>query len=326
MKLFFDPNPLVNVLPAGRDQPPLRADHQPGTGQSRRLERPLLRGAAQPGPIETTRSSIELKNLKMRVEALWAPRLLRTTRARAGGRGAGYRPEAVAPREGRADPSEAAAGSVGPAGVAGPSGSVGSGGAGGTPTAGGGGGAVAAAAVPGSAARPERDGRRPGRYAGSDDGDGGDEGGDGGDDRPASGEATAATPAQAPTAAPPPPDADPLASVDRGRRSTLRRRNQRRRRAACPLCRRAPGTTRRGRGADHVRPRLHLVGQRLPRGREPRGRGRHPPLPGVTDPFAARLRRLVEAGVRVDALGERRAGVAGRRRADQPGAHRSSRH
>ena len=55
---------------------------------------------------------------------------------------------------------------------------------------------------------------------------------------------------------------DTAKSEARSRRSALRPGNQRRRRAPCPLHRRAPGPPRRSRGADHVRHRLRVVAQR----------------------------------------------------------------
>ena len=58
----------------------------------------------------------------------------------------------------------------------------------------------------------------------------------------------------------------PLTSSEgRHRRPALRRRHQRRRRAARPLCRRAPRPSRRGRGADDLRDRLHYLAQRIAR-------------------------------------------------------------
>ena len=85
----------------------------------------------------------------------------------------------------------------------------------------------------------------------------------------------------------------------RGRRSALRRRHQRRRRAARALHRRAPRAARRGRGPHHVRARLRHVAQRAARRR--RGGQRRPgaPVPRASasatrSTFGRRSRRVFE--------------------------------
>ena len=69
--------------------------------------------------LETTRAGIEIKNLKMRVEALSSRLDFSERRVRALEGVVQYRPEAVAPRERRPEAPSQAAGSVEPAGVPG---------------------------------------------------------------------------------------------------------------------------------------------------------------------------------------------------------------
>ena len=69
--------------------------------------------------LETTRSSIELKNVKMRVEALSSRLDFSERRVRALEGVVQYRPEAVAPREGGSSRPNRRTGSVEPAGVPG---------------------------------------------------------------------------------------------------------------------------------------------------------------------------------------------------------------
>jgi hypothetical protein len=126
--------------------------------------------------LETTRAGIEIKNLKMRVEALSSRLDFSERRVRALEGVVQYRPEAVAPRERRPEAPVQQAGSVEPAGV------PGTGAGGGTADGGPGG--------DGRRRRRRRRGRRgpgmglgPGGPGGADGADGGD---DGGEDAPES--------------------------------------------------------------------------------------------------------------------------------------------
>jgi hypothetical protein len=150
--------------------------------------------------LETTRSGIELKNLKMRVEALSSRLDFSERRLRALEGVVQYQPEAVAPRERRPEPP-APGGSVEPAGVPGPASSAG------------GGDGTGSAGAEGRKRRRRRRGRRgPGMAAGPGGapGDGGAESegadatDDGGDDGPEleAGSADGGAP----------PDSDPQAS------------------------------------------------------------------------------------------------------------------
>jgi len=208
LKLFFNPNMLVNVL---HQQANLNRHFVQTTTQAR-VDRAawnsLYYEVLHNLVLETTRSSIELKNVKMRVEALSSRLDFSERRVRALEGVVQYRPEAVAPRERRVEPAESATGSVEPAGVPGT--------------------AAAAAAgggldSDGRRRRRRRRGRRgpgfaggpggpvvdgPGGDAADDGGDSGDGGTDGGDD----GAPPRAAATDAPASTPPPPDADPLAS------------------------------------------------------------------------------------------------------------------
>jgi hypothetical protein len=211
LKLFFNPNQLVNVL---HQQAEINRHFVQTTSQAR-VDRAawnaLYYEVLHNLVLETTRSGIELKNLKMRVEALSSRLDFSERRVRALEGVVQYRPEAVAPRERRPEPAETASGSVEPAGVPGVSSPGGSGGAG--------------QDADGRRRRRRRRGRRspgfggapgapliggPAGDTGGDDGEGGDDG-DGGDDAPEPREPGEA-PAAASSVAPPPPDADPLAS------------------------------------------------------------------------------------------------------------------
>ena len=120
LKLFFNPNQLVNVL---HQQADLNRHFVQTTTQAR-VDRAawnsLYYEVLHNLVLETTRSGIELKNLKMRVEALSSRLDFSERRLRALEGVVQYRPEAVAPRERRPDPP-APSGSVEPAGVPGPS-------------------------------------------------------------------------------------------------------------------------------------------------------------------------------------------------------------
>jgi hypothetical protein len=206
LKLFFNPNAIVNVL---HKQADLNRHFVLTTSQAR-LDRAawhsLYYEVLHNLVLETTRSGIELKNLKMRVEALSSRLDFSERRVRALEGVVQYRPEAVAPRERRIEAADSAAGSVEPAGVPGAA------------VIGGGG-----QDADGRRRRRRRRGRRGPGFGGvtgapaiggapggdpgdtgADDGDGGDEG----DDAPE----TRQEPAADDPAAAPPPDADPLAS------------------------------------------------------------------------------------------------------------------
>jgi hypothetical protein len=199
LKLFFNPNTIVHALHQQADL----NKHFARTMAQARIDRAawnaLYYEVLHNLVLETTRAGIELKNLKMRVEALSSRLDFSERRVRALEGVVQYRPEAVAPRERRGDAAEAAAGSVEPAGV---------------PGAGG-------AGLGGDADSRRRRRRRRGRrnpgvggpgapaVAGSADDGSGD---DGGDDGPEAGGPEAAGPDADGAAPPRPPDADPLAS------------------------------------------------------------------------------------------------------------------
>jgi hypothetical protein len=174
LKLFFNPNQLVNVL---HQQAELNRNFVQTTSQAR-VDRAawnsLYYEVLHNLVLETTRSGIEIKNLKMRVEALSSRLDFSERRVRALEGVVQYRPEAVAPRERRPEaPVQQATGSVEPAGVPGPG--AGSGAADGGPGG------------EGRRRRRRRRGRRgpgmgPGGEGGT-DADGAD-GDDGGDDAP----------------------------------------------------------------------------------------------------------------------------------------------
>jgi hypothetical protein len=185
LKLFFNPNQLVNVL---HQQAELNRNFVHTTSQAR-VDRAawnsLYYEVLHNLVLETTRAGIEIKNLKMRVEALSSRLDFSERRVRALEGVVQYRPEAVAPRERRPEPPVAQqAGSVEPAGV------PGTGAGGGTADGGPGG--------EGRRRRRRRRGRRgpgmglgPGGQGGeggadADGADGADGGDDGGDDAPES--------------------------------------------------------------------------------------------------------------------------------------------
>jgi len=204
LKLFFNPNQLVNVL---HQQAALNRFYVETTTQAR-VDRAawnaLYYEVLHNLVLETTRAGIELKNLKMRVEALSSRLDFSERRVRALEGVVQYRPEAVAPPRERRQEAESGAGSIEPAGVPGAPGGSGGG-----------------LDSEGRRRRRRRRGRRgPGFGAGPggaplttggveggpDDG-GADSGDDGSDDAP-----EARTEAAAPSPAAPPPDADPLPS------------------------------------------------------------------------------------------------------------------
>jgi hypothetical protein len=202
LKLFFNPNTIVHAL---HQQADLNKHFARTMGQAR-IDRAawnsLYYEVLHNLVLETTRSGIELKNLKMRVEALSSRLDFSERRLRALEGVVQYRPEAVAPRERRPDPPTQG-GSVEPAGVPGPTVAAAGGDAGGP-------------GGEGRRRRRRRRGRRvPGMAGGpggvpgeggadTEPGDSGDAGDDGGDESP-EGEARAS---QAGTL----PDTDPQAS------------------------------------------------------------------------------------------------------------------
>ncbi len=119
LKLFFNPNTIVHAL---HQQADLNKHFARTMGQAR-IDRAawnsLYYEVLHNLVLETTRSGIELKNLKMRVEALSSRLDFSERRLRALEGVVQYRPEAVAPRERRPDPPTPS-GSVEPAGVPGP--------------------------------------------------------------------------------------------------------------------------------------------------------------------------------------------------------------
>ena len=200
LKLFFNPNTIVHAL---HQQADLNQHFARTMGQAR-IDRAawntLYYEVLHNLVLETTRSGIELKNLKMRVEALSSRLDFSERRLRALEGVVQYRPEAVTPRERRPEPP-APGGSVEPAGVPGPASS-----------AGGGDGAGSAGADVRKRRRRRRGRRGPGMAAGPGGapGDGGAESegadatDDGGDDGPEleAGSADGGAP----------PDSDPQAS------------------------------------------------------------------------------------------------------------------
>lgn len=122
LKLMFNPNQLVNVL---HQQADLNRHFVLTTSQAR-VDRAawnsLYYEVLHNLVLETTRTGIELKNLKMRVEALSSRLDFSERRVRALEGVVQYRPEAVAPRERRQEPV-AAGGGVETAGVPGSAGS-----------------------------------------------------------------------------------------------------------------------------------------------------------------------------------------------------------
>ena len=212
LKLFFNPNAIVNVLHKQADL----NRHFVRTTTQARVDRAawnsLYYEVLHNLVLETTRSGIELKNLKMRVEALSSRLDFSERRVRALEGVVQYRPEAVAPRERRIDAADSGGWQRRTGGSARR-------------------GRLAAAAVGGGQdadgrrRRRRRRGRRGPGFGGvagapaiggapggdqgdtgADDGDGGEEG----DDTPETRQEPAAA-ADTPAAAPP-PDADPLAS------------------------------------------------------------------------------------------------------------------
>lgn len=113
LKLFFNPNTIVHALHQQADL----NKHFARTMAQARIDRAawnsLYYEVLHNLVLETTRAGIEIKNLKMRVEALSSRLDFSERRVRALEGVVQYRPEAVAPRERRPEPAGAAAGSGG---------------------------------------------------------------------------------------------------------------------------------------------------------------------------------------------------------------------
>ncbi len=185
LKLFFNPNTIVHALHQQADL----NKHFARTMAQARIDRAawnsLYYEVLHNLVLETTRAGIEIKNLKMRVEALSSRLDFSERRVRALEGVVQYRPEAVAPRERRPEAPIQQAGGIEPAGVPGAG-------------AGGGGAADGGPGGDGRRRRRRRRGRRgpgmglgPGGQGGeggadADGADGADGGDDGGDDAPES--------------------------------------------------------------------------------------------------------------------------------------------
>ncbi len=96
LKLFFNPNPIILAL---HRQAQLNAEHQRDRAAWNALYYEVLHNLV----LETTRTSIEVKNLKMRLESLTSRLDFSERRVRALEGVVQYRPEAVRPRERRPD-------------------------------------------------------------------------------------------------------------------------------------------------------------------------------------------------------------------------------
>lgn len=122
LKLFFNPNQLVNVL---HQQADLNRHFVRTTTQAR-VDRAawnsLYYEVLHNLVLETTRAGIEIKNLKMRVEALSSRLDFSERRVRALEGVVQYRPEVVAPRERRAETPAPSSGGMEVAGVPGAAG------------------------------------------------------------------------------------------------------------------------------------------------------------------------------------------------------------
>jgi len=114
LKLFFNPNPIILAL---HRQAQLNAEHQRDRAAWNALYYEVLHNLV----LETTRTSIEAKNLKMRLESLASRLDFSERRVRALEGVVQYRPEAVRPRERRPErverPADASVAVPAPAGV-----------------------------------------------------------------------------------------------------------------------------------------------------------------------------------------------------------------
>ncbi|MDP1572614.1 MAG: hypothetical protein Q8L86_21675, partial [Vicinamibacterales bacterium] len=114
LKLFFNPNPIILAL---HRQAQLNAEHQRDRAAWNALYYEVLHNLV----LETTRTSIETKNLKMRLESLASRLDFSERRVRALEGVVQYRPEVVRPRERRPErvdrPAEQSAPLPAPTGV-----------------------------------------------------------------------------------------------------------------------------------------------------------------------------------------------------------------
>ncbi|MFP5379288.1 MAG: hypothetical protein ACLGHP_05985 [Vicinamibacteria bacterium] len=99
LKLFFNPNPIILAL---HRQAQLNVEHQRDRAAWNALYYEVLHNLV----LETTRTGIEVKNLKMRVESLTSRLDFSERRVRALEGVVQYRPEVVAPRERRPERPE----------------------------------------------------------------------------------------------------------------------------------------------------------------------------------------------------------------------------
>lgn len=131
LKLFFNPNTIVHALHQQADL----NKHFARTMAQARIDRAawnsLYYEVLHNLVLETTRAGIEIRNLKMRVEALSSRLDFSERRVRALEGVVQYRPEAVAPRERRPEPAPGAGGGMELGGVPGTGTGPADGGAGG---------------------------------------------------------------------------------------------------------------------------------------------------------------------------------------------------
>lgn len=113
LKLFFNPNPIILAL---HRQAQLNAEHQRDRAAWNALYYEVLHNLV----LETTRTGIEVKNLKMRLESLTSRLDFSERRVRALEGVVQYRPEAVRPRERRPEKVERVERPVDSAGVPAP--------------------------------------------------------------------------------------------------------------------------------------------------------------------------------------------------------------
>jgi hypothetical protein len=95
LKLFFNPNPLIQALHIQADVNRLHADHETAHRAAHHLYYELIHNLV----VETTRLAIEVKNLKMRVESLGSRLEFNERRARALESVVVYKPAGGEPEE-----------------------------------------------------------------------------------------------------------------------------------------------------------------------------------------------------------------------------------
>jgi hypothetical protein len=96
LKLFFNPNPLIQALHLQSDVNRLHAEHETAHRAAHHLYYELIHNLV----VETTRLAIEVKNLKMRVESLGSRLEFNERRARALESVVVYKPAGGEPEEG----------------------------------------------------------------------------------------------------------------------------------------------------------------------------------------------------------------------------------